>query len=98
MTFMGIVGAVSLNPDSGALPGGAAVQGFANGLGFYALIGCLIAIVLGAAAWGLGSLGAGNMRAQSGGKTAVGVGVVGAFLIGAAAALVQFFWSSETTI
>jgi hypothetical protein len=46
---------VSLNPSTTALPGSAALQLIANGIASWALIGALIALLIGAALWAVGS-------------------------------------------
>ena len=91
---MDVIAQVSLNPDRGALPGGEQLQQLTNGLGGWALLGCLAVLLVGAVAWGVGSLGRGNAMAVSGGKNAVGVALVAAMVIGAAAALINFFFTT----
>ena len=88
-----IVAAVSLDPDPNGLPGGEQLAGLIDGLGFWALLACLAGLVIGAALWGLGSLSR-NQMAVGGGKAAVGVSLAGALVIGAAAALINFFFST----
>jgi len=61
---------VQLKPSPTALPGSAVLQQFANGLAAWALIGALIAFVVGAAMWALGSH-AQNMHQSSTGRRAV---------------------------
>jgi hypothetical protein len=46
---------VSLNPDSGSLPGASVLQHLTDGLGGWALILALVGLVVGAAAWALGA-------------------------------------------
>ena len=46
---------LSLSPDSSALPGGATLQGLANGIGWWALLASLLGLVIGAATWAVGS-------------------------------------------
>jgi hypothetical protein len=61
-----------------------------GGLMFYALLGCLAALVIGAAWWALGHHMASPHHAGKG-KAAVGAALVGALLVGAGPALVGFF-------
>jgi len=46
---------VSLTPSTTALPGSAALQQIADGIAAWALIGALVALLLGAALWAVGS-------------------------------------------
>jgi hypothetical protein len=61
-----------------------------GGLMFYALLGCLAALVIGAAWWALGHHMASPHHAGKG-KAAVGAALVGALLVGGGPALVGFF-------
>src|SRR5687768_2384794 len=90
-------GPISTTPDPGGLPGGATAQRFLNGLTFYGLLACVGALVIGGATW-LTASRAGNYTASFGGKTAVLGGVIGALVIGGAAALVNFFYGAGSAI
>jgi hypothetical protein len=46
---------VSLNPDSGGLPGADVLQSLTNGIGAWALILALVGLVVGAGTWALGA-------------------------------------------
>ena len=46
---------VNLTPSTSALPGSAALQQIANGIASWALIGALVALLLGAGLWAVGS-------------------------------------------
>jgi hypothetical protein len=50
-----ILADVSLNPDSGNLPGAAVLQHLTDGIGGWALILALVGLVVGAGAWALGA-------------------------------------------
>jgi hypothetical protein len=50
-----LAGIVTMNPSSSALPGQSTIQQLTNGLGWWALVASLVGLVLGAAAWALGS-------------------------------------------
>ena len=88
---------VSTRPDPNGLPGGAALQKLLNGLVFLGLLGCVAAVVAGGATWFVGSQ-AGNFSASMGGRRAVLAGMVGALVIGAAAAIVNFFFGVGATV
>ncbi len=84
---------VTLTPSTSDLPGGSVLQQIANGLGAWALIGCLIALLLGALLWAIGSHTQ-NMHQSMAGRRAVATSLVAAILIGAAPALINFFFST----
>jgi Family of unknown function (DUF6112) len=84
---------VTLNPSTTALPGGAALQQLADGIASWALIGTLIAFVLGAALWAVGSHTQ-NMHQSMTGRRAVVTSLLAAVLIGAAPALINFFFAA----
>lgn len=88
-----IYAAVHLTPTPTDLPGSAALQRFANGLAGWALIGALIALVIGAALWAFGSHSQ-NMHQSMAGRRAVITAVLAALLIGAAPMLINFFFST----
>jgi hypothetical protein len=82
---------VTLIPSPGNLPGGDVLQQLTNGLGGWALIGALIALVIGAAAWALGSHAQNYQQSITGRKTVLVAGLA-ALLIGAAPAIINFFF------
>jgi hypothetical protein len=82
---------VTLTPDPGNLPGGAVLQHLTNGLGGWALIAALVGVLIGAAAWALGSH-AQNYQQSFTGRRTVLVSALAALLIGAAPAIVNFFF------
>ena len=84
-------------PDPSGLPGGAALQKLLDGLVFVGLLACVAAIVVGGATWFVGAQ-AGNFTASMGGRRAVLAGMVGALVIGAAGALVNFFFTAGSTV
>jgi hypothetical protein len=83
---------VNASPDSSAVPGAAQIQHLLGGLMWLSIAGCIAAIVIGAVAIGLGNQ-AGNPHTATMGKKGVIGGLVGAFLIGSAAAIVGFFFA-----
>ncbi len=82
---------VTMSPDTGALPGGHVLQSLVNGIGGWALALALVGLVVGAAAWALGSHGQNYQQAYVG-RRAVLVSGLAALLIGAGPALVNFFF------
>jgi len=84
---------VTLTPSTTALPGSAALQQLTDGIAAWALIGALIALLLGAALWAVGSHTQ-NMHQSSQGRRAVLTSLVAAVLIGAAPALINFFFKT----
>jgi MFS family permease len=82
---------VTLTPDPGNLPGGAVLQHLTDGLGGWALLAALVGLVIGAALWALGAH-AQNYQHSFVGRRTVLVSGLAALLIGAAPALVNFFF------
>jgi hypothetical protein len=88
---------VSLSPDTGALPGGSTLQHLIDGLGGWALVLALAGLVIGAAAWALGSHSQ-NPHQSFVGRRAVIVSGLAALIIGAAPTLINFFFHTGTRI
>lgn len=88
---------VTLTPSTTALPGSAALQQLADGIAAWALIGALIALLLGAGLWAVGSHTQ-NMHQSASGRRAVVTSLVAAVLIGAAPSLVNFFFHTGLNI
>jgi MFS family permease len=88
---------VNLNPDVNDLPGGSVLQSLTNGLGGWALVLALVGLVFGAVMWALGSHTQ-NYHQSYSGRRAVIVSGLAALLIGAAPALVNFFFHAGTTV
>lgn len=84
---------VSMQPDIGALPGGEVLQNLTNGIGGWAIALALIALVVSAALWALGA-NSQNYQYTVAGKRGVLVAALAALLIGAAPALVNFFYGA----
>lgn len=89
--------AVQLNPDTTALPGGAEVQKLLDGLGAWALWIALAGVLLGAAAWAIGSHGQ-NYGQATNGRRAVLASALAALIVGAAPPLVNFFFHAGQRI
>ncbi|MHB8245487.1 MAG: DUF6112 family protein [Acidimicrobiales bacterium] len=90
-------GVVSLSPSGSALPGAAELEKLANGLGWWALLAALIGLVLGAAAWALGSH-TNNYQYSSSGRRAVLVSALAALVIGAAPEVINFLFGAGQAI
>ncbi|MHB8318049.1 MAG: DUF6112 family protein [Acidimicrobiales bacterium] len=88
---------VTLSPNTGALPGGATLQQLTNGIGGWALVLSLVGLVIGAAAWALGAHSQ-NYHQSFSGKRAVLISGLAALLIGAAPALINFFFHAGTGV
>ncbi|MGH9293681.1 MAG: DUF6112 family protein [Acidimicrobiales bacterium] len=92
-TILAAGGSVSLDPSSTALPGGGTLTTLANGIGWWALLAALLGLVLGAAAWAIGSH-TNNYQYSSGGRRAVLVSAAAALVIGAAPTVVNFLFTT----
>jgi len=84
---------VTLAPDPNALPGGQVLQKLMNGLGGWALALSLVGLLIGAAAWAVGSHGQ-NYQQTFVGRRAVLISGLAALLIGAGPAIVNFFFNA----
>src|SRR4029450_8073805 len=87
---------VNFTPDFDAIPGAGPVQQLINGIGAFALLLALVGIIIGGAMWGGGSLSSTYHQAAVG-KRATLYSVVGAIIVGAAAALVNWAFSLGQT-
>lgn len=88
---------VTLNPSPANLPGGDVLQNLTNGLGGWALVATLVGLVVGAGLWALGSH-AQNYQQSYVGRRTVLVSVVAALLVGAAPAIVNFFFHAGQSV
>jgi hypothetical protein len=88
---------VSVSPDASGLPGGDAAQKLINGAAAFGLMACVGAVLWGAAQWGFGSK-SNNYSQADDGKTRMLKGVGGAFGIGAAAAVINFFFNAGSAV
>jgi hypothetical protein len=92
---LGLLADVSLNPKPSALPGSGTLQHLANGLAGWGLILALVALVIGAVTWALGSHSQ-NVHGALAGRRTVLVAGGAALLIGAAPVLINFFFHAGT--
>jgi hypothetical protein len=86
-----LVADVSLSPDPNALPGGSVLQTLVNGLGGWALLASLAGLVIGAAVWAIRAHSQNYQQAYLG-RRAVLVAGATALLVGAAPAIINFFF------
>jgi len=92
LTALGLAATgVTLNPDTGNLPGGGVLQQLTDGIGGWALVLALVGLLIGAAAWALGAHAQNYHQAFNGRRTVLVSGLA-ALLIGAAPAIVNFFY------
>ena len=83
---------LTVDPSGSKLPGSAALQELVNGLGFWALVAALAGMVVGAVLWAVGHHASNYQQAYSGRK-GVMVSGAAALVIGAAPALMRYFFS-----
>ena len=81
---------VTVNPKSGGLPGSKVLQQLIDGLAFWALLVCLAGVIVAAAVWAFASHSS-NHHLAANGRRGVAVSSAGALVIGASAALINFF-------
>jgi Family of unknown function (DUF6112) len=94
---MHLLAQVNLNPNPDELPGGNVLSALTDGLAGFALVFCLIGLVVGAGMWALGS-NSSNYNQTLVGKRAVVISAVAALLIGGAAAIINFAFDAGRTI
>lgn len=82
---------VRMNPDTSQLPGGQLLQDITNGIGGWAIVLALVALMVSSAVWALGS-NSQNYQYTVVGKRGVVVSGCAALLIGAAPAIINFFF------
>lgn len=88
---------VTGNPDPTQLPGGQVLQQLTNGIMGWGLVLALIALVISAVTWALGS-NSNNYQYAVAGRRGVLVAGLAALLIGAAPAIINFFFDTGTTV
>ena len=92
-----VIAAVDARPDPSQLPGGQVLQNLTDGVMGWALILALVALVISAVAWALGS-NSNNYQYSVAGRRGVVVAGLAALLIGAAPAIINFFFDTGTTV
>lgn len=88
---------VAVNPDPNGLPGMPEATKLINGLAAAVLLACVAGLLLGIAQWVLGSKTSNFSQADSG-RSKVLVSLLGAFGVGAAAAVINFFLSAGSAV
>ena len=86
---MNVLAQVTLNPDAGELVGSDKFQSMVNGLAGWALLGCLVGLIVAGLVVAFGN-SSGNQYAATRGRTAVLSALLGALIIGGAAAFINF--------
>jgi hypothetical protein len=89
--------AVSVTPDPNALPGMPAATKLVDGLAAFVLLTCVVGFLLGVGQWVLGSKTS-NFSQSDSGKSKVLVSALGAFGVGAVAAIINFFLNAGTAL
>jgi membrane protein YqaA with SNARE-associated domain len=84
-------------PSATVLPGGSELLKLISGLEWWALALAILGIVIGAAAWALGSHGQ-NFNQSVNGRRAVLVSGMAALIIGAAPAVVNWFYATGSSV
>jgi hypothetical protein len=88
---------LSVNPGASSLPGAAQLQSLINGLGFWALLAALAGMLVGAVLWAVGHHSSNSQQAYSGRKGVLVSGAA-AMVIGAAPALIRFFFNLGSAV
>ena len=89
--------ALSIPPNESGLPGIAALKTIVGAAMTVGLVCSVLALIVSAIAWGLGSHSS-NPHLASRGKTGVLVACAGAAVCGASVALINFFWGVGQTV
>ncbi|HYA44243.1 MAG TPA: DUF6112 family protein [Acidimicrobiales bacterium] len=91
-------GTPSLDPtDSTGLPGYGELTKLANGIGSWALIASIVAILAGGVMWAFGHFSHNYQQALNGRKGVI-VAAVAALLIGGSSQIINFFYSAGHNI
>lgn len=88
---------VNVKPNPDGLPGMGALDKLVDGLAQLALLACIAGLLIGAAQWALGSK-SNNYSHASDGKSKVLYALLGAFVVGAGAALINFFFTTGSAV
>jgi len=84
-------------PSDAALPGASELLKLISGLEWWALALAILGIIIGAAAWAIGSHGQ-NFNQSVNGRRAVLVSGMAALIIGAAPAVVNWFYAAGSSV
>jgi hypothetical protein len=88
---------ISISPNGGNLPGSDALEKLVGGLMFWGLIACVAGAIISAGAWALSNR-TGNYHHASAGKAGFVACGVGALVIGAASAYVEFLFNTGSHV
>ncbi len=88
---------VQSSPTPSDLPGSGTLQQLVNGLAGWALILALVGMLVGAAIWALGSHAQNYQQAYAGRRAVLASGAA-ALLVGAAPAIVNFFFHAGRSL
>lgn len=88
---------IHIKPNPGGGPGTPALEKLVNWLAAVVLLGCAAGLLIGAAQWALGSK-SNNFSHASDGKQKVLYSLIAAFVVGAGAALINFFYTSGSAV
>ncbi len=92
-----LLSGVSVTPSVSDLPGSNVLQQLANGIAGWALVLSLVSMVIGAAAWALGAHSQ-NVHQTLIGRRTVLISIGASLIIGAAPALINFFYNAGSNI
>ena len=88
-----VLAQVSIKPDKSKAPGARGLEDVVNGFAWYALIAAAAGFLIGGACWAIGGR-IGNDYTATGGKVGMAVSTGVAFLVGAAAAILNFAYNT----
>jgi hypothetical protein len=97
LVVLAAAGVPTLAPNPSGLPGGNVIESLTTGLEFWALMAALVGLLIGAAAWALGSHSQ-NYHQSFVGRRTVLVSGLAALLIGAAPGIINFFFSTGGSV
>ena len=88
-----VIAQVNIKPDKSKAPGAKGLEDVVNGFAWYALIAAAGGFLIGGACWAIGGR-IGNDYTATGGKVGMAVATGVAFLVGAAAAILNFAYNT----
>lgn len=88
---------IEVNPNSDGLPGGELFQKIVDWAGQVGIWLVIMAFVIGAGMWAVGTISS-NPQASARGQKAIGVAVIGAILLGGAAAILNIVYDAGGAI
>ena len=88
-----VLAQVNIKPDKSKAPGASGLEDVVNGFAWYALIAAAAGFLIGGACWAVGGR-IGNDYTATGGKVGMAVSTGVAFLVGAAAAILNFAYNT----